>query len=84
MTCLKNEKNTLEKHEYLEEFAMLVVIKECEYGQLQTETAVHAKYLAQIDILNGVRGGELFGAIVCDVCVPDHLKADFAEMPPIF
>ena len=57
MTCLKNEKGTLEKHKYLEEFATLVVIKECEFDQLYTETAVHAKYLTQTDILEGVREG---------------------------
>lgn len=26
----------------------------------------------------------MFGAIQCDVRVPDHLKSHFAEMPPIF
>ena len=28
--------------------------------------------------------GRMFGAIQCDVRVPDHLKSHFAEMPPIF
>ena len=81
---LEKREKTLKKHKYLEAFATLEVMKECEFDREYDETTVHAKYLTQTDTLEGVRGGGLFGAIVCDVCVPNHLKHAFAEMPPIF
>ena len=36
------------------------------------------------EILQFIRNGRLFGAVLCDVHVPDEKKDYFAEMPPIF
>ena len=35
-------------------------------------------------IMDAVRDGQLFGLVQCDIAVPDHLKAEFSEMAPIF
>ena len=40
--------------------------------------------LSSDELLEKICNGEYFGAAVCDVYVPDHLKAYFAEMPPVF
>ena len=78
-------RDTLEKHKYLREFVENpVVMKECEFGRSFLQTTVHEKYLACKELLKGIREGKLFGAVVCDVKVPEHEKDFFAEMPPIF
>ena len=40
--------------------------------------------LTSDELLKKICNGEYFGAAVCDVYVPDRLKAYFAEMPPVF
>ena len=40
--------------------------------------------LSQSEILKAVQDGELFGAVECDIHVPEHLKDKFSEMTPIF
>ena len=40
--------------------------------------------LTEHQILEGIRNGTLFGAILCDIHVPDNLKEKFSEMTPIF
>ena len=42
------------------------------------------KTLTEAELLEGVRSGELFGALEVDIHVPDHLKEQFAEMCPLF
>ncbi|KAL8600852.1 hypothetical protein ACOMHN_056510 [Nucella lapillus] len=36
------------------------------------------------DVIRKVEEGQLFGMVQCDVEVPDHLRASFAEMLPVF
>ncbi|KAJ8020744.1 hypothetical protein HOLleu_40418 [Holothuria leucospilota] len=36
------------------------------------------------EIIHHVKKGTLFGAVECDIIVPDDLKHNFSEMPPIF
>ena len=36
------------------------------------------------DIIDAVKGGELFGFIQCSIHVPQHLIETFSEFPPIF
>ena len=35
-------------------------------------------------MIAGISSEELFGFIVCDAAVPDHLKKKFAQFQPIF
>ena len=45
----------------------------------------HARWtMTSQQILNGVRGGTVFGLIECDLCVPEALREHFAEMQPVF
>ena len=34
--------------------------------------------------MDGFRENKLFGAVICDVCVPDNKNDQFAETPPIY
>ena len=40
--------------------------------------------VTQRDILDSIQKGELFGAVLVDIKVPDELKDYFSEMAPIF
>ena len=40
--------------------------------------------MTQQQIIAAVVDGSLFGAIICDICVPSELRAHFAEMQPIY
>jgi hypothetical protein len=40
--------------------------------------------LTQSEILEAVKSGVLFGAVECDIHVPEHLQDKFSEMTPIF
>ena len=44
----------------------------------------HYKTLTEAQILRAIRNESLFGVVECDIRVPDSLKPEFAEMPPIF
>ena len=51
----------------------------------QHHTYTHfKKYLNQIQIIQYIRDGHLFGFVECDIEVPNHLKDYFSEMTPIF
>ncbi|XP_038054119.1 uncharacterized protein LOC119726483 [Patiria miniata] len=70
---------------------------ECEWRQiLSTEPGAkqfveshrlphhNRKTMNQREIINAVMDGSIFGLIECDIEVPEALRDDFAEMPPIF
>jgi len=44
----------------------------------------HYSTLTEGQILQSVASGSLFGAVECDIRVPELLKEKFAEMCPIF
>ncbi|XP_064614651.1 zinc finger protein 417-like [Liolophura sinensis] len=52
------------------------VHQRAEHGRRQSKT--------QAQLVEAVVQGRLFGFVECDIHVPDHIKADFAECPPIF
>ena len=40
--------------------------------------------MSEQEVLEAVKEGTLFGLVECDIEVPKHLRAHFAEMTPIF
>ena len=57
-------------------------MKECEF-----QTTVSQPYNQKLTsdyLLKQICDGKYFGAVVCDIHVPEHLKPDFAEMAPVF
>ena len=68
-------------------------IWECEWRTYRRGNAVTNSYLyptesryrmTSEEILQFIRNGQLFGAVLCDIHVPEDKKDYFAEMPPIF
>lgn len=71
----------------------LVEMWECTWLQHKASNEIHNRYvyptehlfrMTKQQILGAILDGRLFGAVQCDLKVPDHLKAHYAEMPPIF
>ena len=54
-------------------------MKECEFKVLQQFLVLSSEKL-----LNEICNDNYFGAAVCDVSVPEHLKPFFVEMLPVF
>ena len=82
---------------YLRRFVKVVEMWECVWKEtrkepaaklfLDTESPIRrgVKWeLTQQQIISTVRTGTLFGLIVCDIRVPEELRAHFAEMLPVF
>ena len=82
---------------YLRHFVPVVELWECEWKEMRRTPAVrkcvdaafprrrHVQWtMTSQQILNGVRAGNVFGMIECDVRVPEALRAHFAEMQPVF
>jgi hypothetical protein len=70
----------------------LEVIWECQFDKLlnsmqNIETPLIPQILktnqTEIDILNGIKSGRLFGYIICDVQTPDHIAETLTDFPPI-
>ena len=57
-------------------------MKDCEF--LHAVSQPYKQKLTGDDPLKQIFAGKYFGAVVCDIHVPENLKTDFAEMPPIF
>ena len=67
---------------------------ECDWWNLyQTTTCVkenlresfsHKRPLREKRLLEQIRSGKLFGYVQCDIEVPEQLKKNFANFPPIF
>ena len=71
----------------------MVTIWECSWKELCSKEKPANKYhypgeekfrLTETDIISMIKKGSLFGAVEVDIHVPDHLKAKFSEMTPIF
>ena len=62
--------------------ANFVIKKECEFRH--TVSQPYKQKLTGDDLLKQVCAGKYFGAVVCDINVPENLKTNFAEMPPMF
>ncbi|XP_063687079.1 uncharacterized protein LOC134820563 [Bolinopsis microptera] len=87
-------KKTKEISDYIRKLGYtLVEMWECSWTQYKTGHEIHNRYVYTTEhlfrmtkdrILEEILNGHLFGAVQCDLRVPDHLKAHYAEMPPIF
>ena len=80
---------------YLQEKGFTVVeMLECEWWRLyKTTTNVklhiqenfpYRQSLTEKQFLEGLKKGNLFGYVQCDIEVPENLRANFANFPPIF
>ena len=65
----------------------------CEWEKLRQDITVPQRYrypledrvrLTEAEIITGIEHGLLFGALECDIAVPEHLRTVFEEMTPIF
>ena len=97
MAALREE--TRENTEYLEKLGYKVVeMWECDWkkekasnkelqrfiGTMHRRRMDKKQQMTEEELLSCVKEGTLFGMVQCDLHTPDHLKAKFAEMPPIF
>ena len=48
------------------------------------ESFPHKRALREGRLLEQIRSGKLFGYVQCDIEVPEELKKNFANFPPIF
>ena len=44
----------------------------------------HRRSLTEHQLLEGIKKGNFFGYVQCDIEVPENLRANFANFPPIF
>lgn len=92
-------KETQQNSQYIQDAGFsLVEMWECEWSELKRSNPdikqfLRARFeraldrywtLTQQQILDSVKNGNLFGCVECDIRVPEHLKAKFSEMCPIF
>ena len=90
----KRELDALRRHYIQEKGYKVTEIWECEWWRLyKTSNTVkqhirkHFPYrrsLAAEQLLEGKKEGKLFGFVQCDIKVPENLRENFANFPPIF
>ncbi len=89
----KRYERTINREKYLRDRGFEVnSIWECEFKNwrvdktkyLTTFTKFHPNGLTQAEIIHYVRMNKIFGAVECNIHVPQHLYQKFAEMSPIF
>ena len=90
----KRELDTLRRHYIQEKGYKVIEIWECEWWRLyKTNNTVkqrireHFSYrrsLAAEQLIEEIKEGKLFGYMQCDTEVPESLRANFPDFPPIF
>jgi len=93
-TLNEKYKQTEETSKYLRSLGyQLVEMWECSWSQHKRDHVPHNSYvyptedryrMSQDQILSAILDGRIFGAVQCDVRVPENLKSHFGEMPPVF
>ena len=78
----ERRETTVKKHEYLHKFCKLEIMKECEFRQIGSQP--YKQKLTGNNLLKEICEGKYFGAVICDIHVPDTLKENFTELTPIF
>ena len=63
-------------------YSKLVVMKDCNFRP--TFSRPCEQILTTDYLLKQICDGKYFGAVVCDIQVPDHLKDQFAEITPVY
>ena len=89
----KRELDALIRHYRQEKGFKVIEMWECEWWRLYKTTNTvkqhireHFPYrrsLAAEQFLEGIKKGKLFGYVQCDIEVPENLRANFANFPPI-
>ena len=90
----KRELNELRRGYIQEKGFTVIEIWECEWWRLY-KTTTNAKLhirgnfpyrrsLTEQQLLEGIRKGNLFGYVQFDIELPENLRANFANFPPIF
>ena len=90
----KRELNELRRG-YIQEKGFIVIeMWECEWWRLYKKTTnvklhiresfFYKRSLTEHQLLEGIKKGNLFGYVQCDIEVPENLKANIANFPPIF
>ena len=80
---------------YIQEKSFTVIeMWECEWWRLyKTTTKVklhirenfpYKRSLTEQQLLEGIKKGNLFGYVQCDIEVPENLRQNFANFPPVF
>ena len=69
---------------YLRRHVKVIEMWECQWKRERDPPPRRKWTMTQQQIIAAVVDGALFGMIECDIRVPSHLRAHFAEMQPIF
>ena len=90
----KRELGALKRHYIQEKGFKVIEMWECEWWRLYKATNMvkqhireHFPYrrsLAPEQLLEEIKKGKLFGYMQCDIDVPENLRGNFANFPPIF
>ena len=83
------------RRDYIQQKGFNVIEKwECEWWRLYKTTTndklhIRENFLyrwsfTEQQLLEGIKKGNLFGYVQCDIEVPENLRANFANFPPIF
>jgi hypothetical protein len=74
---------TAEKHRYLRQACNeLIVMKECDFQPTFAQPC--ATTMTTDFLIKQICEDNIFGAVVCDISVPESLRDHFAEMTPVF
>ena len=83
------------RRSYIQEKGFTVIeMWECEWWRLHKTTSnvklhireifPYRRSLTEQQLLEGIKKGSLFGYVQCDIEVPENLRVNFANLPPIF
>ena len=90
----KRELDALRGHYIQEKGFKVIEMWECEWWTLHKTTSTvkqhirenfpYRRSLAPEQLLEEIKKGKLFGYVQCDIEVPEKLRSDFINFPPIF
>ena len=90
----KRELDALRRHYIQEKGFKVIKMWECEWSRLYKATNTveqhiredfrYRRSLAAEQLLEEIKEGKLYGYVQCDIEVPEILRANFANFPPIF
>ena len=90
----KRELDELRRSYKQEKEFTVIEMSECEWWRLYNTTTnvklniresfPYRRSLTEQQLLEGINKGNLFGYVQCDIEVPENLRANFANFPPIF
>ena len=90
----KRELDAVRRHTIQEKGFKVIEMWECKWWRLHKTTKTvkqrirelfpYRRSLAAEQLLEEVKKGKLFGYVQCDIEVPENLRANFANFPPLF